>query len=428
MWIHSNLFMELKMSENNQENKKNSPGDVYTDKEYKQYDEFLAKNEITVVEEDDDVLTENEYYVIPKSKIAENANNKTYDGTDINIDDSQIHNIQNIRANADKAIALYIQGKVDEAEKIVPNFEEEYGEDIKIKNGNIYVPDYDSICKDAMENIDDNLHRTNHLKAIENGTIKQDSPDEMLVDYNMAILTEISKRQYEAIAKDPDGLKNLSPEQATYFVALKHLRELQQEDAYNKDGSTNNKDTKFVLDYVKNLSNEELGQKVVNILESSDLINNPETKNNVENLKQELKNARDNKKQEELKKQQALKNTAHKPLKQQLKNAAQQRKNNNLNSDFVYITKEVRITRAQYEQVLKNAERQQLARKKMQHKQSKQQPQKNEVVKNDAIAASPQKRNAEMINKLRGLTPKTATPVIKRNLSQNRRNLSNDGR
>lgn len=420
--------MELKMSENNQENKNNSPEDVYTDKEYKQYDEFLAKNEITVVEEDDDVLTENEYYVIPKSKIAENANNKTYDGTDINIDDSQIHNIQNIRANADKAIALYIQGKVDEAEKIVPNFEEEYGEDIKIKNGNIYVPDYDSICKDAMENIDDNLHRTNHLKAIENGTIKQDSPDEMLVDYNMAILTEISKRQYEAIAKDPDGLKNLSPEQATYFVALKHLRELQQEDAYNKDGSTNNKDTKFVLDYVKNLSNEELGQKVVNILESSDLINNPETKNNVENLKQELKNARDNKKQEELKKQQALKNTAHKPLKQQLKNAAQQRKNNNLNSDFVYITKEVRITRAQYEQVLKNAERQQLARKKMQHKQSKQQPQKNEVVKNDAIAASPQKRNAEMINKLRGLTPKTATPVIKRNLSQNRRNLSNDGR
>lgn len=416
------------MSENNQENKNNSTEDVYTDKEYKQYDEFLAKNEITVVEEDDDVLTEYEYYVIPKSKIAENANNKTYDGTDINIDDSQIHNIQNIRANADKAIALYIQGKVDEAEKIVPNFEEEYGEDIKIKNGNIYVPDYDSICKDAMENIDDNLHRTNHLKAIENGTINQDSPDEMLVDYNMAILTEISKRQYDAIAKDPDGLKNLSPEQATYFTALKHLRELQQEDAYNKDGSTNNKDTKFVLDYVKNLSNEELGQKVVNILESSDLINNPETKNNVENLKQELKNARDNKKQEELKKQQARKNSAHKPLKQQLKNAAQQRKNNNLNSDFVYITKEVRITRAQYEQVLKNAELQQLARKKMQHKQSKQQPQKNEVVKNDAIAASPQKRNAEMINKLRGLTPKTATPVIKRNLSQNRRNLSNDGR
>ena len=416
------------MSENNQENKNNSTEDVYTDKEYKQYDEFLAKNEITVVEEDDDVLTEYEYYVIPKSKIAENANNKTYDGTDINIDDSQIHNIQNIRANADKDIALYIQGKVDEAEKIVPNFEEEYGEDIKIKNGNIYVPDYDSICKDAMKNIDDNLHRTNHLKAIENGTINQDSPDEMLVDYNMAILTEISKRQYDAIAKDPDGLKNLSPEQATYFTALKHLRELQQEDAYNKDGSTNNNDTKFVLDYVKNLSNEELGQKVVNILESSDLINNPETKNNVENLKQELKNARDNKKQEELKKQQARKNSAHKPLKQQLKNAAQQRKNNNLNSDFVYITKEVRITRAQYEQVLKNAELQQLARKKMQHKQSKQQPQKNEVVKNDAIAASPQKRNAEMINKLRGLTPKTATPVIKRNLSQNRRNLSNDGR
>ncbi len=416
------------MSENNQENKNNSPEDVYTDKEYKQYDEFLAKNEITVVEEDDDVLTEDEYYVIPKSKIAEKANNKAYDGTEINIDDSQIHNIQNIRANADKAIALYVQGKVDEAEKIVPNFKEEYGEDIKIKNGNIYVPDYDSICKDAMENIDDNLHRTNHLKAIENGTIKQDSPDEMLVDYNMAILTEISKRQYESIAKNPDGLKNLSPEQATYFVALKHLRELQQEDAYNKDGSTNNKDTKFVLDYVKNLSNEELGQKVVNILESSDLINNPETKNNVENLKQELKNARDNKKQEELKKQQARKNTAHKPLKQQLKNAAQQRKNNNLNSDFVYITKEVRITRAQYEQVLKNAERQQLARKKMQQKQSKQQPQKNEVVKNDAVAASPQKRNAEMINKLRGLMPKTATPVIKRNLSQNRRNLSNDGR
>ena len=416
------------MSENNHENKNNSPEDVYTDNEYKQYDEFLAKNEITVVEEDDDVLTEDEYYVIPKSKIAENANNKTYDGTEINIDDSQIHNIQNIRAYADKAIALYVQGKVDEAEKIVPNFKEEYGEDIKIKNGNIYVPDYDSICKDAMENIDDNLHRTNHLKAIENGTIKQDSPDEMLVDYNMAILTEISKRQYESIAKNPDGLKNLSPEQATYFVALKHLRELQQEDAYNKDGSTNNKDTKFVLDYVKNLSNEELGQKVVNILESSDLINNPETKNNVENLKQELKNARDNKKQEELKKQQARKNTAHKPLKQQLKNAAQQRKNNNLNSDFVYITKEVRITRAQYEQVLKNAERQQLARKKMQQKQSKQQPQKNEVVKNDAVAASPQKRNAEMINKLRGLMPKTATPVIKRNLSQNRRNLSNDGR
>ena len=428
MWIPSNLFMELKMSENNQENENNSTEDVYTNKEYKQYDEFLEKNEITIADEDDDVLTDNEYYVIPKSKIAENANNKTYDGTDINIDDSQIHNIQNIRANADKAIALYIQGKVDEAEKIVPNFEEEYGEDIKIKNCNIYVPDYDSICKDAMENIDDNLHRTNHLKAIENGTINQDSPDEMLVDYNMAILTEISKRQYDAIAKDPDGLKNLSPEQATYFTALKHLRELQQEDAYNKDGSTNNKDTKFVLDYVKNLSNEELGEKVVDILERSDLINNPETKNNVENLKQELKNARDNKKQEELKKQQARKNSAHKPLKQQLKNAAQQRKNNNLNSDFVYITKEVRITRAQYEQVLKNAELQQLARKKMQHKQSKQQPQKNEVVKNDAIAASPQKRNAEMINKLRGLTPKTATPVIKRNLSQNRRNLSNDGR
>ena len=428
MWIHSNLFMELKMSENNQENKNNSPEDVYTDKEYKQYDEFLAKNEIIVVEEDDDVLTEDEYHVIPKSKIAKNANNKTYDGTEINIDDSQIHNIQNIRANADKAIALYVQGKVDEAEKIVPNFKERYGEDIKIKNGNVYVPEYDSICKDVMENIDDNLHRTNHLKAIENGTINQDAPDEMLVDYNMAILTEISKRQYDAIAKDPDGLKNLSPEQATYFVALKHLRELQQEDAYNKDGSTNNKDTKFVLDYVKNLSNEELGQKVVNILESSDLINNPETKNNVENLKQELKNARDNKKQEELKKQQAQKNTAHKPLKQQLKNAAQQRKNKSLNNDFVYITKEVRITRAQYEQVLKNAERQQLARKKMQQKLSKQQPQKNEVVKNDAVAASPQKRNAEMINKLRGLTPKTATPVIKRNLSQNLRNLSNDGR
>lgn len=428
MWIPSNLFMELKMSENNQENKNNSPEDVYTDKEYKQYDEFLAKNEIIVVEEDDDVLTEDEYHVIPKSKIAKNANNKTYDGTEINIDDSQIHNIQNIRANADKAIALYVQGKVDEAEKIVPNFKERYGEDIKIKNGNVYVPEYDSICKDVMENIDDNLHRTNHLKAIENGTINQDAPDEMLVDYNMAILTEISKRQYDAIAKDPDGLKNLSPEQATYFVALKHLRELQQEDAYNKDGSTNNKDTKFVLDYVKNLSNEELGQKVVNILESSDLINNPETKNNVENLKQELKNARDNKKQEELKKQQAQKNTAHKPLKQQLKNAAQQRKNKRLNNDFVYITKEVRITRAQYEQVLKNAERQQLARKKMQQKLSKQQPQKNEVVKNDAVAASPQKRNAEMINKLRGLTPKTATPVIKRNLSQNLRNLSNDGR
>lgn len=428
MWIPSNLFMELKMSENNQENKNNSPEDVYTDKEYKQYDEFLAKNEIIVVEEDDDVLTEDEYHVIPKSKIAKNANNKTYDGTEINIDDSQIHNIQNIRANADKAIALYVQGKVDEAEKIVPNFKERYGEDIKIKNGNVYVPEYDSICKDVMENIDDNLHRTNHLKAIENGTINQDAPDEMLVDYNMAILTEISKRQYDAIAKDPDGLKNLSPEQATYFVALKHLRELQQEDAYNKDGSTNNKDTKFVLDYVKNLSNEELGQKVVNILESSDLINNPETKNNVENLKQELKNARDNKKQEELKKQQAQKNTAHKSLKQQLKNAAQQRKNKSLNNDFVYITKEVRITRAQYEQVLKNAERQQLARKKMQQKLSKQQPQKNEVVKNDAVAASPQKRNAEMINKLRGLTPKTATPVIKRNLSQNLRNLSNDGR
>lgn len=428
MWIPSNLFMELKMSENNQENKNNSPEDVYTDKEYKQYDEFLAKNEIIVVEEDDDVLTEDEYHVIPKSKIAKNANNKTYDGTEINIDDSQIHNIQNIRANADKAIALYVQGKVDEAEKIVPNFKERYGEDIKIKNGNVYVPEYDSICKDVMENIDDNLHRTNHLKAIENGTINQDAPDEMLVDYNMAILTEISKRQYDAIAKDPDGLKNLSPEQATYFVALKHLRELQQEDAYNKDGSTNNKDTKFVLDYVKNLSNEELGQKVVNILESSDLINNPETKNNVENLKQELKNARDNKKQEELKKQQAQKNTAHKPLKQQLKNAAQQRKNKSLNNDFVYITKEVRITQAQYEQVLKNAERQQLARKKMQQKLSKQQPQKNEVVKNDAVAASPQKRNAEMINKLRGLTPKTATPVIKRNLSQNLRNLSNDGR
>ena len=279
-----------------------------------------------------------------------------------------------------------------------------------------------------MENIDDNLHRTNHLKAIENGTIKQDSPDEMLVDYNMAILTEISKRQYEAIAKDPDGLKNLSPEQATYFVALKHLRELQQEDAYNKDGSINNKDTKFVLDHVKNMSNEELGQKVVDILERSDLINNPETKNNVENLKQELKNAKAKQKQQELEKQQAQKNTAHKPLKQQLKNAAQQRKNKSLNNDFVYITKEVRITRAQYEQVLKNAERQQLARKKMQQKLSKQQPQKAEIAKNDAVAASPQKRNAEMINKLRGLTPKTATPVIKRNLSQNMHNLGKEGR
>ena len=115
-------------------------------------------------------------------------------------------------------------------------------------------------------------------------------------------------------------------------------------------------------------------------------------------------------------------------MKQQLKNAAQQRKNKSLNNDFVYITKEVRITRAQYEQVLKNAERQQLARKKMQQKLSKQQPQKAEIAKNDAVAASPQKRNAEMINKLRGLTPKTATPVIKRNLSQNMHNLGKEGR
>ena len=58
------------MSENNQENENNSTEDVYTNKEYKQYDEFLEKNEITIADEDDDVLTDNEYYVIPKSKIA----------------------------------------------------------------------------------------------------------------------------------------------------------------------------------------------------------------------------------------------------------------------------------------------------------------------------------------------------------------------
>lgn len=418
------------MSENNQEIKNTKPSTEggYKDKEYEQYDEFLKEDEITEIEDDIDELEEGEYYVISKNKITEKAKNKSYDGTEINVDDNQIHSIQNIRANADKAIALYVQGKVDEAEKIIPNFQEEHSEDIQIKNGNIYVSDYDAICKDAMKKIDENLHCTNHLKAIENGTINQDSPDEMLVDYNMAVLTEVCKRQYDAIAKDPNRLKNLSPEQATFFLGINHLREAQMEDAYNKDGSINNHDTKFVLDYVKKLSTEELEQKVVGILERSDLINDPETQNSVENLKQELKNAEARKKQQELERQQAKKNTANMPLKQQMKSASQQRKNNNINSGFVYITKEVRVTRAQYEQALKNAERQQQARRKMQQKLSKQQPQKVENVKNDAITVTQQRKNAEMINRLRGMSPKKATPIIKRNLNPNNRNLRQGGR
>ena len=418
------------MTEGNKKNESPTTESGYKDKEYEQYDEFLKEEEITEIEDNNDELEEDDYYVISKDNITEKAKNKSYDGTEINIDDNQIHSIQNIRANADKAIALYVQGNVDEAEKIIPNFKEEYGEDIKIKNGNVYVSDYDAICEDAMEKIDNNLHKTNHIKAIENGTINQDSQDEMLVDYNMAILTEIGKRQYEAIAKDPNGLKNLSAEQATYFAGLKHLRELQLEDAYDENGEINNEDTKFVLDYVKNLSNEELGQKVVGILERSDLINDPESKNNIENLKQELKNAEARKKQQELEKQQAQKNTVNMPLKQQMKNASQQRKNNSnsLNIDFLYISREVRITRAQYEQALKNAERQQLARKKMQHNLSKQQPIKTESVKNDAITVTQQRKNAEMINRLRGLSPKKATPIIKRSLKPNNRNLRQGGR
>lgn len=111
-----------------------------------------------------------------------------------------------------------------------------------------------------------------------------------------------------------------------------------------------------------------------------------------------------------------------------MKSASQQRKNNNLNSDFIYITKEVRVTGAQYEQALKNAERQQQARNKTQQKLSKQQQQKAESVKNDAITVTQQRKNAEMINRLRGLSPKKATPIIKRSLNPNNRNLRQGGR
>lgn len=100
----------------------------------------------------------NEYedcYVIPKNKIKEKAKKKIYDGSDLT---NSVNNLQNIRAAADKAICLHVQGKTDEADKILSDFSIDYGDSIKVQDGNIVVVDncYSEICDDVAEKIDDN--------------------------------------------------------------------------------------------------------------------------------------------------------------------------------------------------------------------------------------------------------------------------------
>ncbi len=103
-----------------------------------------------------DVTTEYEdCYVIPKNKIKEKAKKKIYDGSDLT---NSVNNLQNIRAAADKAIWLHVQGKTDEADKILSDFSKDHGDSIKIKDGNVIVVDncYSEICDDIAEEIDDN--------------------------------------------------------------------------------------------------------------------------------------------------------------------------------------------------------------------------------------------------------------------------------
>lgn len=162
------------MSEDTEKNDNTTNTDNNDDLDYvigdfteKDYFPDSEKQTVTITEkeeyEDENGNTQtkdvtNEYedcYVIPKNKIKEKAKKKIYDGSDLN---NSVNNLQNIRAAADKAICLHVQGKTDEADKILSDFSIDYGDSIKVQDGNIVVIDncYSEICDDVAEKIDDN--------------------------------------------------------------------------------------------------------------------------------------------------------------------------------------------------------------------------------------------------------------------------------
>lgn len=109
--------------------------------------------------ENDDVFYD--CYIISADKINDKIKQKTLDGSDLNIYNAEIHNVDNIRANADKAITLYSQNKIKEAEAIIPDFQNSFGNYIKKQNNNVIVTNniYPSICQAAHNSIYNNSQR-----------------------------------------------------------------------------------------------------------------------------------------------------------------------------------------------------------------------------------------------------------------------------
>lgn len=209
-----------------------------------------------------DYENEDDWHIIQKKDIKKKSSQKTYDGTENNVDVEKIQNLENIKDRADKAITLYAQGKTDEADKVIPDFSKIFGEHISIQNnGNIYISEdyYGDVCAFVEIDIENNIEKSNMLKACENfletGNIQEKYSNEQIT-YTTAILTEVAKRNHDKILKNPSTLAELTSEQKlSYEQSYTELNQLRH-DLENE----NDDNTQFILNHVKNLSNTELLQ------------------------------------------------------------------------------------------------------------------------------------------------------------------------
>ncbi len=208
----------------------------------------------------DDYDDEEFFHCIRKRDVKNKLAQETYGGSEKNISVAKILTVENIQNTVDKAIALYAQGKTDEADKLIPDFSENYGDEIVVQNnGNIYIDTdtYEELCDDTKQNIYDNLiYKPYKFKKYEEAFKTGNVDSDEKTDYNLAILTEFVIRNHAKIEKNPSILEKLTPEQkSSYEQSYELIKQLREELEKGSD-----EETKLILDHVKNLSNEELAQ------------------------------------------------------------------------------------------------------------------------------------------------------------------------
>lgn len=254
-------------------------GEFKEDKSSFDASELLPSSEITTQKSENG----NEYaaYILSHDAAKQAQSQTTYDGTEKDIDETKVYSVQNVRNTADKLLALHAKGKDKKAEQILPDFKENYGEIIEVKDKNISITaeSYVDLCNDVSEQLNDNLNnnptviksRENQYQYSSYQKIMSSSDNELLedkTDLNLIMIAEAGSRAKAKITKNPqilDGLSDTEKENIKFNVnALSTLKESLREEPYLKTDS----DFQHRMNYVENLSDEELS-KGLNQIEKS---------------------------------------------------------------------------------------------------------------------------------------------------------------